>query len=185
MVVGENIAVGGDDESGAGGGGCGLEAPEVGGDGGGDAHGGIDVGSVNLSRSHFLAGVHGDGFQLGRLAQTLHHHSQLLLAVILSAQAHPLGQHHAAGAHGAADEGEAQGQGNDPGGLMFFLGLFRSGMGCLVFRHHRIRLPGFLGLLIRLVLFIFIHNIDPPFYLWLPVSREGMFFLCLYGTTVS
>ena len=185
MVVGENIAVGGDDESGAGGGGCGLEAPEVGGDGGGDAHGGIDVGGVNLSRGHFLAGVHGDGFQLGRLAQTLHHHSQLLLAVILSAQAHPLGQHHAAGAHGAADEGEAQGQGNDPSGLMFFLGLFRSGMGCLVFRHHRIGLPGFLGLLIRLVLFIFIHNIDPPFYLWLPVSREGMFFLCLYGTTVS
>src|SRR5699024_5366686 len=40
VVVGEDVAVIGDDEAGAGGGVDGLVAPEVGGDGGGDAHGG-------------------------------------------------------------------------------------------------------------------------------------------------
>ena len=57
MVVGQDIAVGGEDQAGAGSCRSGLIAPEVGGDGGGDANGGIDVSGIDLSRRQFLAGV--------------------------------------------------------------------------------------------------------------------------------
>ena len=73
VVVGQDIAVLGEDEAGTGRGGGGLEAPVVGGDGGGDADGGIDVGGVNLRGGHFLAGVHGDGVQDALFPDALKH----------------------------------------------------------------------------------------------------------------
>ena len=57
MEVGQNIPVTREDEPGACGCGGGLITPVVGGDGGGDAHGGVDIGGIDLCRSHELPGV--------------------------------------------------------------------------------------------------------------------------------
>ena len=75
MIVGQDIAVLGEDEAGTCRGGGGREAPVVGSDGGGDADGGIDVGGVNLRGGHLLAGIHGDGVQDAAFPDTLKHGS--------------------------------------------------------------------------------------------------------------
>jgi len=57
VVVGEDIAVVAENEAGAGGGRSGLIAPEIGGNGCGDANGGVYICRINLCRGHQLAGV--------------------------------------------------------------------------------------------------------------------------------
>ena len=61
--IGQDIAVLGEDEAGTRRGGGGREAPVVGGDGGGDADGGVHVLRVDLARREYLAGVNGCDLQ--------------------------------------------------------------------------------------------------------------------------
>ena len=58
MMIGENIAVLGENESGTGGGGGGLVSPEVGGNRGGDTNSGANIGGINLCGGHKLFGIY-------------------------------------------------------------------------------------------------------------------------------
>ena len=109
MIVGQDIAVLREDEAGTGRGGGGLEAPVVGGDGGGDADGGIDVGGVNLRGGHFLAGIHGDGVQDAVFPDALEH-GGLVFACRTGLAAAAFIPHDAARTQSAAQQGEHQRQ---------------------------------------------------------------------------
>ena len=109
VVVGQDIAVLGEDEAGTGRGGGGLEAPVVGGDGGGDADGGIDVGGVNLRGGHLLAGIHGDGVQDAVFPDALEH-GGLVFACRTGLAAAAFIPDDAARTQSAAQQGEHQRQ---------------------------------------------------------------------------
>ena len=79
MEVGQNIAVIGNDEAGAGCGGGGLEAPEIGGHGSGDTHGGVDIGGIDRCRSHQLSGFYFHHFNHRVFPDALHDVGNLLL----------------------------------------------------------------------------------------------------------
>ena len=88
-----------------------MEAEEVGGDGGGDAHSGLDIGGVDLGGGHLFFPVYLHNLQLAVLPVALEHHRQLLLGD--PALLFVLEQQHASGAQKAAQKGAAQSQGND------------------------------------------------------------------------
>ena len=126
MVIRQNIAVLRDDEAGAGGGGCRLEAPVVCRDGRRDADGGIDVGRIDLRRRHLLTGV--DLCDVDDGVGPLPFLNDCMAAGSAARSKKLLPQDNAPGAHRAANDGATQGQGYDPGAFfMRLLRLFRLG----------------------------------------------------------
>ena len=118
MLVGNDIAVLGDDEAAAGGGGLHLLAEDVGGHGGVDGHHAVHRGGVHLGGGHQGLAVHGFDADGGSRAAGL----------LNGGLAAPAGQRRAAEAAQAADQGATQNQSRDLGAGLFPEGaLFRLG----------------------------------------------------------
>ena len=77
MIVCQDITILCQDEAGTGCGGCGLVAKVVGGDGGGDADGGVHVLRIDLARREYLAGVNGCDLQSRCLPLGLEHDGRI------------------------------------------------------------------------------------------------------------
>ena len=107
MVVGDDIAVGGQDEAGACGGGLGDLAEDVGaaGDGGVDGNNAVGVGGVDLGVGHDLIAVHLLDHHLGAGPGRDVHLGGYLIVLH--------GEVGRAAAHRAAKEGAAKGQGRE------------------------------------------------------------------------
>ena len=148
MVVRQDVAVGRQDKAGTGRGACGLVAEVVGGDGGRDADGGVDVLGVDLTRRQRLAGVDGRDLQGRGLALALEHDGGVGRSGgdgIGGERGLLLHQRRCAEAGAAADQRARQQQRDDLRGLAALLLCFR----CRGRRLLRSGLPGLLfGLLI-------------------------------------
>ena len=116
MVVRQNVAVGAQDEAGAGCGGLGLIAPVVRGDRGADADGRVDVLGVDLGGGHLLAGVDLGDVDDAAFAAALVYDGGLrgVLIHVLVLRGEVILKSAAAEAHRAADERAAQNQCGDP-----------------------------------------------------------------------
>ena len=77
MIVCQDITILCQDEAGTGCGRCGLVAKVVGGDGGGDADGGVHVLRIDLARREYLAGVNGCDLQSRCLPLGLEHDGRI------------------------------------------------------------------------------------------------------------
>ena len=148
MVVRQDVAVGRQDKAGTGRGACGLVAEVVGGDGGRDADGGVDVLGVDLTRRQRLAGVDGRDLQGCGLALALEHDGSVGRGGgngIGGGRGLLLHQRRCAEAGAAADQRACQQQRDDLRGLAALLLCFR----CRRRRLLRSGLPGLLrGLLL-------------------------------------
>ena len=164
MVVGDDVAVSGEDEPGAGGGGLHRLPEDVGAAAAGDVdgHHAVDVGGVDLRVAHLRLAVH------GLQGDLVHRPVADLDGGLAGAVSDPPGD---PAAHGAAQQGAAQGQGRDlQSGMLLFHRLHllhgllrpvvdgisgRGGPGRLSGRRLAAVLP--VGVVVQ-ILFVVIHN---------------------------
>ena len=138
MIVCQDITILCQDEAGTGCGRCGLVAKVVGGDGGGDADGGVHVLRIDLARREYLAGVNGCDLQSRCLPLGLEHDGRIggcLRCALRLGRCVFLHQRGRSEAGAAAHKCAGQKQRNDLSGLaaLFLL------LGC---RSGRLRLCG-------------------------------------------